>query len=229
MILIKDCLRDVDLSYDCTEKHKVKKPYKIDPKKKAGDSEFMQDARIGRVRATRTPAFSLPREVKKLSWYEKFILCRKVDLHKENYQGYRERRELFIQNAEILHHLRKTPGLPKKPSAPIAYKNWNAEQCDWVELEKALYGTTDRQTVESPPPPPPRTAVVDEGLDDEFLFTGSQQPPVEDEMRIPTAGSKSYPFPPLKPSHAGQFRLLSLYSLSISLPAHGLFLPPPRA
>ena len=47
----------------------------------------------------------------------------------------------------------KAPGSPPKKSAPIAYKDWNSSQVNWVELEKHLYGVVADPTVESPPPP----------------------------------------------------------------------------
>ena len=69
MILIKERLEPDDLSNDCTEIHKVKKPYKLKSKGKTAPaaSGFMQDARATGGRATRTPTVSLPREIKKLS------------------------------------------------------------------------------------------------------------------------------------------------------------------
>ena len=124
MMLIKDRFsEEQDWSLTCTKIHKVKKPYKIEPKEKKAPatSSFMQDARASGGRATRTLHVSLPKEIKKLTWYEKYVLCRKLDLHKENYQGYRERRALFIQNTKNLHILEKKPGSPESPKAPIAY------------------------------------------------------------------------------------------------------------
>jgi hypothetical protein len=36
----------------------------------------------------------MTREVKKLSWFERNVLCMKVEIHRENYQAYVERKAI---------------------------------------------------------------------------------------------------------------------------------------
>ena len=158
MLLIKNTLKESDLSEECYVEHKCKKPYKINPKKhvppfptNSSTSGFMRDARSSGGRSRKAPTPSIGKEVKKLTWWEKYVLCMKVEIHKENYQGYRERRALFHQNETILHHVTKAPGSPPQRTAPIAYKDWNSSQINWVELEKHLQGVADNPS-SSPPP-----------------------------------------------------------------------------
>ena len=100
MKLIKDTLPTVDFSdYEC-EEHKMKKLYvktvKDTPMPAATDS-FMGDARAsgaahGRHAPTKkTRAPSISKEVKKLNWFERNVLCMKVDIHKEQYRAHCER------------------------------------------------------------------------------------------------------------------------------------------
>ena len=78
-------------------------------------------------------------------------LCMNTEVHKENYQAYRERRELFHQNATMMHLMTKAPGPPPQQTPPIAYKQWNNAKIDWVDVEKNLYGA-EPSFVSSPPP-----------------------------------------------------------------------------
>ena len=162
MLLIKDALPDIDFSDDCDVKHKEKKPYKI----KANETEvpypapsstggFMRDARTSgpRSRTKKTSTPNIGKEIKKLSWYEKYILCRSVDDHKEAYQGYVERHEILQQNAEILHHVTGNKGAKPKRTKPKAYKDWNSSRINYIDLERHLSLPTD----ESPPPPESET------------------------------------------------------------------------
>ena len=114
----------------------------------------MRDARTSgaRSRTKKAAALSIGREVKKLSWYEKYILCRSVDDHKEAYQGYCERHEILQQNAEILHHLTNQQGAKPKRTAPTAYKNYHSSRINYLDLEKQLYmPAAAAPTAESPP------------------------------------------------------------------------------
>ena len=157
MLLIKDTLRSADLSDSCDVEHKMKKPYKLKGKQTAtfptasSTSGFMRDARRGGGLSRQDPTHAIGKEVKKLSWWQKYVLCMNTEVHKENYQAYRERRELFHQNATILHHLTKASGPPPQQTAPIAYKHWNNAKIDWVDLEKHLYGA-EPSLVSTPPP-----------------------------------------------------------------------------
>ena len=157
MLLIKNTVTSSDLSDSCDMEHKVKKPYKLKAKPAAtfpttsATSGFMRDARTGGGLSRKDPTRSVGKEVKKLTWWQKYVLYMNTEVHKENYQAYRERRELFHQNATILHHLTNAPGPPPQQTVPIAYKHWNNAKVDWVDLEKQLYGV-DPPSVSSPPP-----------------------------------------------------------------------------
>jgi hypothetical protein len=89
MLLIKNSLREYDLSDDCVE-HTVKKHYvkkkKTPTPSTAYPSTFMADARSSApTRAQRDAATAISREVKKLSRFERNVLCMKVEIHHENY------------------------------------------------------------------------------------------------------------------------------------------------
>jgi hypothetical protein len=78
--------------------HSVKKHY-IKKKPSAPStpypSTFMADARSSApTHAQRAAASAMIREVKKLSWFERNVLCMKVEIHRENYQAYVERKAI---------------------------------------------------------------------------------------------------------------------------------------
>jgi hypothetical protein len=70
-----------------------------------------------------------------------------VEIHKENYQGYRERKDIMDTQRQILHKLSGDQGDAPVPSAPIAYKEWNNSRFDWSGFGKQLWKASD-----SPPP-----------------------------------------------------------------------------
>jgi hypothetical protein len=98
MLLIKHALGEYDLSDDCVD-HQVKKMY-IKKKKAPAPSidypsTFMADARSSAsTREQRDAATAMSREVRKLSWFERNVLCMKVEIHRENYQAYVERKAI---------------------------------------------------------------------------------------------------------------------------------------
>jgi hypothetical protein len=64
---------------------------------------------------------NVSRKVKKLSSFQKHVLCKKVEIHRENYQAYHERKVILDNQHEILHKLSgKEASLPA-PSPAIAY------------------------------------------------------------------------------------------------------------
>jgi hypothetical protein len=89
MLLIKHALGDYDINDDCVE-HLVKKMY-VKKKKTlapstAYPSTFMADARSSAsTRDQRAATSAMSREVRKLSWFERKVLCMKVEIHRENY------------------------------------------------------------------------------------------------------------------------------------------------
>jgi hypothetical protein len=85
-----------------------------------------------------TKASRMTHEVKKLSWFQKHVLCMNVEIHKENYQGYRERKEILDTQREILHKLSGEQGAAPVPSEPIPYRDWNTSRFDWNTFGKQL-------------------------------------------------------------------------------------------
>ena len=151
MMLIKDTLRDdPNLSDDC-EEHKVKKPYvkRTKPAPYGADDtdSFMRDARAsGSTRRAAAPP--MMSEIKKLTWFQRNILCMKVEIHKEQYQAYR--RDLARDHKQdlMLHKLSGELGPAPRATPPTAYNSWNVSRVNWPEFEKQLY-TAPRQS--SPP------------------------------------------------------------------------------
>ena len=174
MLLIKETLQAEDLSPDCTVEHKAKKLYKT--KGKSTDTSyprdsptrgFMRDARVSGGRSMAAPTPTLGQQVKKLNWYQKYILCMNDEIHRENYQGYRERREIFHQNATILHIVTKAEGPPPQQTPPIPYRSWNSSRINWTELEKHLYVDAATSSAHHPPPPPAASGSDDDDDDDD--------------------------------------------------------------
>lgn len=157
MMLIKDTVEEDGLSDDC-EEHKVKKPYVISKRSKNAapvsdnTDSFMRDARAGSTRSRKPAAPSVAREVKKLNWFQRNVLCMKIDIHKEQYQAYRERRDIFHTQQLILHKVSGELGSPPLSTPHIPYNKWNTSQFNWVEMEKHLYGATEALSGDSPPP-----------------------------------------------------------------------------
>ena len=169
MLLIKKDLPDEDLSDDDCEDHKVKKPYvkkfvvappapsaTTDP----APSSFMADARG--IRKQHTPTASIAPQIKKLNWFQRNVLCMKVDIHHEQYNAYcRDLQSAHTQQL-ILHQLSGARGSPPKASTPTPYNKWGASQYPWVKMEKELYNT------KKAPPSSLNTAHTDaEDVDDD--------------------------------------------------------------
>jgi hypothetical protein len=85
-----------------------------------------------------------------------------MEIHKENYQGYRERKEIMDTQRQILHKLSGEPGAAPVPSAPIAYKDWSNKRFDWSGFGQQLWQTSD-----SPPPADDDADDFEEDDDDE--------------------------------------------------------------
>ena len=90
----------------------------------------------------------------------------KDEIHRENYQGYRERREIFHQNATILHIVSGAEGPPPQQTPPIPYRSWNSSRINWTELEKHLYDDSAASSAHPPPPPPAASGSEDDDDDD---------------------------------------------------------------
>jgi hypothetical protein len=152
MALIKHTLNDDSLSDDDDVEHKFKKPYMIQPKAPPARTDtFMGDARrsSSQPQPKKQPALSsTAQEVKKLSWFQRNVLCMKVDIHKEQYNAYKDRLNIAHTQQLILHHVTNATGSPPKAPVPTAYHEWNTDQVPWHRMERHLYGDLDA----SPPP-----------------------------------------------------------------------------
>jgi hypothetical protein len=109
MLLIKHALGDYDIHDDYVD-HLVKKMYvkknKTPAPSTAYPSTFMADARSSAsTRDQRAAVSAMSREVRKLSWFERNVLCMKVEIHRENYQAYVARKNIQDTQQLILHRL----------------------------------------------------------------------------------------------------------------------------
>jgi hypothetical protein len=69
----------------------------------------------------------------------------KVDIHRENYDAYCERKTILDTQREILHKLSGDQAALSPPAPPIAYSKWHSETYDCGAMEKSLYvGRTTR-------------------------------------------------------------------------------------
>ena len=97
------------------------------------------------------------RRVKKLSWFEKMVLRMNVCLHKEHYQGYKERKIIISNQNKLFKELEKnrdkTPPPPPPPprigkatgdelleessgsEKTISYDAWHAKQFPWSDFD----------------------------------------------------------------------------------------------
>jgi hypothetical protein len=149
MKLIIDTCKSQDFSGQCVS-HKVKRLY-VKQNKSApapvgpiGPDSFMRDARSS-VPSGKFVSKDVPKRVKKLSWFQKHVLCMKVEIHRENYDAYCERKTILDTQHEILHKLSGDQAALSPPAPPIAYNKWHSETYDWGALERSRYvGRTTR-------------------------------------------------------------------------------------
>ena len=80
--------------------------------------------------------------MKKLNWFQKNVLCMKVDIHKAQYRAHCERQDIAHTQELILHHVTGGKVCPPKAQPYPDYKQWNTAQYNWIEIEQQLYGTT---------------------------------------------------------------------------------------
>ncbi|KAK1644620.1 hypothetical protein QYE76_062425, partial [Lolium multiflorum] len=111
---------DEDLSGYALVKHSVKKAYKLKPVSSAAPApdSFMGDARSSGFAPARRPDLpAMKKQVNRLSWFQRHILCMNIEIHKENYAASRERSEIKHTQAVILHKLSGEQGPPPQPPA----------------------------------------------------------------------------------------------------------------
>jgi hypothetical protein len=93
----------------------------------------------------------MSREVRKLSWFERNVLCMKVEIHRENYQAYVERKSIQDTQQLILHRLSGAHTADPTPTAPTPYEAWNTDRFNWVDMQKHLFDAPDAPTGETHP------------------------------------------------------------------------------
>jgi hypothetical protein len=150
MILIKHVVHDPNLRED--EDHKVKKLYvkrkgagAAAPTAPAADQDtFMRDARSNAsVHCQSAAARAVSREVKQLIWFQKNILCMNVEIHRENYQAYVERKAIMYTQQQILHHVSGSQSVALTATPAVDYARWSVDHYNSTEMERHLYGVPD--------------------------------------------------------------------------------------
>ncbi|KAK1649240.1 hypothetical protein QYE76_067045 [Lolium multiflorum] len=145
---------DEDLSRFPMEKHTVKKAYKKKPVPHAAPAHdsFMRDARSsGFAPARHVDLPAMKKQVKKLSWFQRHILCMNIEIHKENYAANQERSEIQHTQEVILHKLSGEQGPPPQPPVHPGYSGWHSSQVPWNDLEDCIQRAN--YTRNSPPAP----------------------------------------------------------------------------
>ena len=99
----------------------------------------------------------MKQKIKKLSWFEKMVLRMNVCLHREHYEGYKERKIIISNQNKLFKELEKkrdkTPPPPPPPrigkatsdelsedessasEKTIPYDAWHAKQFPWTDFE----------------------------------------------------------------------------------------------
>jgi hypothetical protein len=140
-LLINNTAVAEDLSQFPLEEHKFKKAY---VKKKiaapaAPSGSFMGDARSSGFAPGHPVATPLiQKQVKKLSWFQRNVLCMNIEIHKENFEANRQHAEIHHTQAVILHRLSGEQGPPPQPPAHPAYSGWHASQVPSSDLEQSI-------------------------------------------------------------------------------------------
>ncbi|KAK1696173.1 hypothetical protein QYE76_012870 [Lolium multiflorum] len=145
---------DEDLSGYPLVKHSVKKAYKLKPVSSAvpAPDTFMGDARSSGFAPARHPDVpAMRKQVSRLSWFQRHILCMNIEIHKENYAASRERSEIKHTQAVILHKLSGDQGPPPQPPAHQGYSGWHSAQVPWSDLDDCLQrSNTSRRSPDAP-------------------------------------------------------------------------------
>jgi hypothetical protein len=143
MRLIKDKFKDHDFSERCVP-HKVKRLY-VKKTKPAPDPIAQAPAPSSFMGAARSSASGkfmskdVPKRVKQLNWFQKHVLCMKVEIHRDNYDAYHERKAIVDTQREILHKLSGEQAALSPPTPPIAYNKWHTDSYDWGAMEKSPF------------------------------------------------------------------------------------------
>ncbi|KAK1667563.1 hypothetical protein QYE76_055722 [Lolium multiflorum] len=141
-----------DLSGYPLVKHNVKKAYRLKPVSLPAPDTFMGDARSSGFAPARHPDVpAMRKQVSRLSWFQRHILCMNIEIHKENYAASRERSEIKHTQAVILHKLSGDQGPPPQPPAHQGYSGWHSAQVPWSDLDDCLQrSNTSRRSPDAP-------------------------------------------------------------------------------
>jgi hypothetical protein len=130
-----------DLSGYPMMNHSVKKAYKLKPVSSAvpPPDSFMGAARSSGFAPARHPDLpAMKKQVNRLSWFQRYILCMNIEIHKENYAASRERSEIKHTQAVILHKLSGEQGPPPQPPVHPGYSGWHSAQVPWSDLDSCI-------------------------------------------------------------------------------------------
>jgi hypothetical protein len=160
MLFIRRVQRTINFQELPLIDHHFKKLY-VHKEKDGGDGgaraspargSFMRDARTSSTaahRSTSSAAARAPRgdsalmpHVRKLSWFQRTILCMKVDIHKAQYRSYCNEVASANNQQLILHRLSGSSDPPPATREPESYAVWT-EQDDspWVCMADTLKAT----------------------------------------------------------------------------------------
>ncbi|KAK1699232.1 hypothetical protein QYE76_015929 [Lolium multiflorum] len=135
-------VRGEDLSGYPLMNHTVKKAYKLKPVSSAvpPPESFMGDARSSGFAPARHPDLpAMKKQVNRLSWFQRYIMCMNIEIHKENYADSRERSEIKHTQVVILHKLSGEQG-PSSASSP-RLQGWHSDRFRGVILIVAFKGS----------------------------------------------------------------------------------------
>jgi hypothetical protein len=120
-LLINDTAVAEYLSQFPFEKHKFKKAYI--KRKTAAPAALVAGSFMGDARSSaHAPDHSVAeREVKKLNWFQRNVLCMNIEIHNENFEASRQRADIQHTHAVILHKLSGEKGPPPQPHVHPAY------------------------------------------------------------------------------------------------------------
>ena len=99
---------------------------------------------MGDARRAATPSYapSTSGHVKKLNWFQRNILCMNIDIRKEQYSAYKDRRQSAHNQEMILHHISGSPA-PAELTPPLSYAQWNqGSMAPWSQFENDLGGSS---------------------------------------------------------------------------------------
>lgn len=148
MKLIKFKFPDYNFSNDEMEPHDFKKLYEkktvVKPPSVPSSSSAQGGSFMGDARRAAAPTYvpATHAKVKKLNWFQRNILCMNVDIRKEQYTAYKDRRQLAYNQELILHHASGSPA-PTDLSDPLTFAQWNqGSLAPWTQIDHDLGGSS---------------------------------------------------------------------------------------